>query len=454
MEAQVRKPAFKVIYDGTNITADVSADLISLQYTDRLTGESDEVSITVDASVNPWLTDWYPKKGSTLDVEMGYEDDMFPCGKFTIDEMDVQGFPFTLSIKALSAGANSPARTKKSKAYETQSLKEIADAIAAANGYTINDGTITTSRYKANFTSERDEMTKAATDANRALSVRQYDTYKAVVLEHYSKLNAVADSLATKNKDEFSAEIRNTVELWRSAWTNKAIPSLEQAEATIRRFIARLQVMASQLKDVDTTTTRSKLDAKINRTEQSRQTDLAFLTAIAARYGVLFNLRGTEMTFTSMYDIAAAGEVVSISVETISSVSFKDSLTATYSGARVTHHDPIANELVVAEYKAPELPGIGDFFFGGDTMEISEPIETIPQGEEVAKAALYSSNVKAKELSIDLPGNPAMLAGVNVNSTLPGEMGGTFNVKESSHKIDRSSGYTTSATLLKVKKKQ
>ena len=452
MEAQVRKPSFSVIYDNKDITQDISADMISLSYTDRLTGESDEVSITVDASVNPWLTDWYPQKGSTLVVEMGYEDDMFPCGKFTIDEMDIQGFPFTLSIKALSAGANSPVRTKQSKAYETQSLKEIAEAIASANGYTIVDGTETTSRYKANYSSERDEMLKAATDANRALTVRQYETYKSVVLEHYTKLNAVADSLATKNKDEFSAEIRNTVELWRLAWTNKMIPSLEEAEATIRRFIARLQVMASQLKDVDVTTTRSKLDAKINRTEQSRQTDLAFLSAIASRYGVLFNLRGTEMTFTSMYDIAAAGEVVSISVETISSVSYKDSLTATYSGARVAHHDPIANELVVAEFKAPELPGISDFFFGGDTMEITEPIESVPQGEEIAKAALYSSNVKAKEMSIDMPGNTSVLAGVNVSSTLPGDMAGVFNVKESIHKIDKSGAYTTSATLLKVRK--
>lgn len=134
---KVRSPKFTVEYAGKNITADVAENLIRLSYTDAAEGESDEVVITLEDSAGLWRSDWYPTKGEKLTISIGYDDLLVPCGTFEIDEIELTGPPDSITIKALAVPIKSTLRTKKNKAHENKTLKQIAQTIAGDNGLTL-----------------------------------------------------------------------------------------------------------------------------------------------------------------------------------------------------------------------------------------------------------------------------------------------------------------------------
>jgi len=127
------KPKYRVVYEGTDISADISNYLIQLSYTDAATGEADEVSITLDNSTGIWTREWKPRKGEKFSLEFGY-DSLTPAGDFTVDEIEVSGMPDQLEIKGLSASISKSLRSKQSRAFEQTTLIEIAEKIAQKNG--------------------------------------------------------------------------------------------------------------------------------------------------------------------------------------------------------------------------------------------------------------------------------------------------------------------------------
>lgn len=137
MEA-VRRPQFVVKYNGKDITSDVSSGLLSVEYTDKTEGESDELQIQVEDTDGLWRGEWYPTKGDKLTLEFGYEDTaLISAGDFDIDEIEMQGAPDTVSIRGIAAGIKKAVRTKTSQAYENQTLKQVAQTIASKHGMTV-----------------------------------------------------------------------------------------------------------------------------------------------------------------------------------------------------------------------------------------------------------------------------------------------------------------------------
>lgn len=135
---KVRSAIFRLVYEGKNITEDLRPYLINITYNDVEEGESDELSFTVENANLVWLNEWYPAKGDKVQLSIGYDEEaLMDCGSFVVDEIQASGPPHTVSIRALAAATNSPLRTKKSKAFEQQTLKQIADKVAADHGYTV-----------------------------------------------------------------------------------------------------------------------------------------------------------------------------------------------------------------------------------------------------------------------------------------------------------------------------
>jgi hypothetical protein len=134
----ISEVGIKVIYDGKNISADITKYLLSLTYSDKTEGESDEIQINLEDSEALWRGPWYPSKGSTLEVLIGYNDALINCGVFEIDEIELTGPPDTVSIKALATGIKGSLRTKKSFAHENKTLGQIAEAVAKSNGLTVH----------------------------------------------------------------------------------------------------------------------------------------------------------------------------------------------------------------------------------------------------------------------------------------------------------------------------
>lgn len=134
----VREPQCIITYNGKDISSDLAATLLSVEYTDKTDNNSDEIRIEVEDTDGLWRGPWYPKKGDTIKLEFGYKGSaLVSAGTFKVDEINLQGPPDVVSIMGIAAGFDKAVRTANSKAYEKQTLKQIADSIASKHGFTV-----------------------------------------------------------------------------------------------------------------------------------------------------------------------------------------------------------------------------------------------------------------------------------------------------------------------------
>lgn len=135
MEAmKVPAPKVVVTYEGKDITASITPSLIEVNYIDFIEGESDSVELVLEDVDRRWQNAWYPKHGDQVNVQIGYEDaPLLPCGDFEIDEVELDGPPDVVRIKALAAGVKRSVRTRNGRAYEDTTLADIAATIARRN---------------------------------------------------------------------------------------------------------------------------------------------------------------------------------------------------------------------------------------------------------------------------------------------------------------------------------
>ena len=127
----VPMPDFSMLYEKTNITADIEPHLLELTYTDNLEGESDELTVAFEDISGKWIRQWYPTQGDKLKAAIGYKGaQLTDIGAFEIDEVEYNYRPSYIQIKALSTGIAKANRTLKPKAYENTTLKQIVGIIA------------------------------------------------------------------------------------------------------------------------------------------------------------------------------------------------------------------------------------------------------------------------------------------------------------------------------------
>lgn len=127
---KIKKILVEISISGTNVTGDVSPYLSKISYTDKLEEESDSIDLTFDDVSKLWQTSWFPQKGDTLNVKMGFVGNLLDCGTFEIDEIEFDTPPDTLTIRALATSITKSLRTRNSKAFEKQTLIEIAQYFA------------------------------------------------------------------------------------------------------------------------------------------------------------------------------------------------------------------------------------------------------------------------------------------------------------------------------------
>lgn len=124
-------PAVKITYNGKDVTRELAPYLIDATYTDKLTGQSDELDITLADPDGRWLGSWYPTKGAEIKYEYGYaHQTLASAGAFDVDEVGISGPPSTVRIRALATGLQRQARTRIGKAYENTTLRAIIETIA------------------------------------------------------------------------------------------------------------------------------------------------------------------------------------------------------------------------------------------------------------------------------------------------------------------------------------
>lgn len=118
--------------------SDIGPDAIGVVYTDFDHGKSDEIEATFEDKLHRWKGGWYPEHGDVIDLSIGWlGQGLLPCGKFEVDEIDFDAPPDTVTIRGLAAPVTDSLRTKKTRAFENKTLREIAEQIAGEHGLSV-----------------------------------------------------------------------------------------------------------------------------------------------------------------------------------------------------------------------------------------------------------------------------------------------------------------------------
>nr|DAW28353.1 MAG TPA: tail protein [Caudoviricetes sp.] len=143
---EARRISVIIKYNNKDISVDISKYLKIISYTDNLSGEADDLQITLEDKAGLWQSTWIPEKGALLDVMLQQKywqtlsalPQSLRLGLFEIDEITSSGYPSEVQIKAVSVPDNNTLRgTERSQSWEKAKLQVIANDIASAAGMSL-----------------------------------------------------------------------------------------------------------------------------------------------------------------------------------------------------------------------------------------------------------------------------------------------------------------------------
>ena len=123
----VKHPNFKLEANGKDITEIIKANLISLNFDDKEGSKSDEISFSVSGIYAK------PIFGDGLKLWLGYGDDLYLCGSFSVQTASRDYKNQTTEVRATAVNFASPQKIKKRRSWEKTTVFEIAKKIAAEN---------------------------------------------------------------------------------------------------------------------------------------------------------------------------------------------------------------------------------------------------------------------------------------------------------------------------------
>ena len=135
---KARRSHIKIIYEGKDITGELTPYLKSTSYTDNLDkGDSASFSLIGDM----WIDQWPILKGDKFQMEIVVIDWLHEgdnrslnCGTFTVDDISLSGAPDLITVSGTSIDISKGIKdVKRDATWENVSLKEIAQDIASKN---------------------------------------------------------------------------------------------------------------------------------------------------------------------------------------------------------------------------------------------------------------------------------------------------------------------------------
>lgn len=127
-------PDFSLTLQGSDITHNIRARLLSLTLTDNRGFEADQLDIELDDSDGLMVM---PQRNAVLSLALGWQGlQLTHKGRFTVDEVEHRGAPDTLTIRARSADFRGSLNTRREASYHDTTLGDIVQQIAARNTLT------------------------------------------------------------------------------------------------------------------------------------------------------------------------------------------------------------------------------------------------------------------------------------------------------------------------------
>lgn len=177
-------------------------------------------------------------------------------------------------------------------------------------------------------------------------------------------------------------------------------------------------------------------EVKVERITQNKEHDLTFLKNLAEQYGYIFKIAENNLVFYKTEKLISAKSAKILYKSDLSRINLSEKTSKNYKSVTVSYHNPKTGKNITATAKNPAC-------VKGDTLKISTRCENKQQALLKAKAAMVKGN-NTVEGSIDLMGNPYLVAGLNVELKDLGHFSGKYHITQARHFLDKTSGYGTS----------
>jgi len=193
-----------------------------------------------------------------------------------------------------------------------------------------------------------------------------------------------------------------------------------------------------------TASSESESDVVFARVTQRRQMDLEFLKRLAREHNFDFTVRAGQLVF---YERPALESVAATALITRSDTirfSFRNRARRIYDGAEFSYFDPDTKKLITQSVAADQPSP------SGDTLKIVARCETAQQAQVKAEASLHLHDMVLVDVSIEGPGNAALVAGSNVQLSGWGALDGKYLIETAKHHLARATGYRTSIAARRI----
>lgn len=123
----VRKPSFKLVAKGEDITDKIKKNLINLTFDDKEGSESDEINFKLVGLYE------IPIFGDSLELWLGYENELYFCGSFSVQTTQKDYKDQITQIRATAVNFASSQKEKKRRTWESTTLFNIVKKVASEN---------------------------------------------------------------------------------------------------------------------------------------------------------------------------------------------------------------------------------------------------------------------------------------------------------------------------------
>lgn len=210
----------QITYQKKDITEALDKYILGWTYTDNLTGQADDLQITLEDTAQLWLGPWMPEKGASINAKIVRQNwdkegatDTLPAGLFEIDEIEMTLVPSVVTIKALSVPQSKSLRgQQKNRAWENTKLSVIARDIAKKSGLKlIYDVTDDPEYDRVEQSGETDLEFLSRLCNDEALALKVTGTSIAIIDEQKYEKKAPIATIRRRKTVRYDADLRKNV---------------------------------------------------------------------------------------------------------------------------------------------------------------------------------------------------------------------------------------------------
>lgn len=199
-----------ILYNTKDISTDISAQVLNIEYTDKIGGKSDTINISLEDTDERWQNSWFPVKGDSIQLIIIQSNQKLDCGTFEVDELSCSNSTAgdIFSIKGLATGIKKQLRTKKSYAHEDKSIREIANTVASGLGLKLQGNIPDIYLHRSHQFEETDLsfLNRIGTDYGCVFSIRGPN----LIFTYYKDLEGRSPSLTLTKQDLISWSLHDT----------------------------------------------------------------------------------------------------------------------------------------------------------------------------------------------------------------------------------------------------